>query len=72
MSDVLNSSIFDCHINDIVIIHQNIRSVRKNFDNFLLVLQNINRIPDIIILSEIWIEASEVDQDRIPGYSNVF
>ncbi|KAG8319844.1 hypothetical protein J6590_108404 [Homalodisca vitripennis] len=50
------------------IIYTNIRSMRKNFDSFIININNsINRI-NIIILSEIWIGTDEVELFNIPGY----
>jgi len=51
------------------IIHQNIQSLRENFDLFLVHLNSLKSKPDIIFLSEIWIYDSECDSFSIPGYS---
>lgn len=40
------------------IISQNIRSIRKNFDNFSILLNEINISFDIIILTECWLDDS--------------
>lgn len=54
------------------IIHQNIRSLRENFNAFLIVLNGVNKLPDIIVLSEIWINDCESDAFSINGYCHYF
>lgn len=51
------------------IIHQNIRSMRKNFDFFVLHIASMESIPDIIFLTEIWIYEEEKSHYSIPGYN---
>lgn len=53
---VFHSSEF---INNFFIIHQNIRSLRKNFDVFLAHLESFLNKPALIFLSEIWIYENE-------------
>lgn len=50
------------------ILHFNIRSIRKNYDNLLLYLQglDIDNV-DILILSESW-EVTTVSNFDIPGF----
>lgn len=55
-------------INNFNIIHQNIRSLRQNFDLFTAELENNNILADIVILSEIWIKSVEVDFYNIPNF----
>jgi len=55
-----NSSVF--------IVHQNIRSIRENFDSLLAHLNTSSILPDFIFLSEIWIYKNEVNDYTIPGY----
>lgn len=38
--------------NQLTIVHQNIRSINKNFDNCTLFLTRLGFMPDIVILSE--------------------
>lgn len=52
----------------LMILHQNIRSMRSNFDSFLTELAALDYIPKILILSEIWIKESEVNLYQIPDY----
>lgn len=49
------------------ILHLNIRSVRKNFEQLLILIQNFNLFCDIIILSECF-QLFSIDQYNIPGY----
>lgn len=55
----------------IVILHQNIRSLRKNFDLLLADLTTNNILPDLIILTETWINSSEIDFYNIPNYYSI-
>lgn len=50
------------------VIQQNIRSFRANFDLFLLKFNILVTKPDVIILSEIWIDDHEVVQYHIPNF----
>lgn len=53
----------------LTIIHQNVRSMRKNFDLFLSELVARDILPDIIVLSEIWINSDESNLYTIPDYN---
>lgn len=50
------------------IIHLNIRSLRMNFNNFLLHIHDIINELNIIILTEIWINDYEINQYQIDGF----
>lgn len=50
-------------------LHQNIRSLRKNFSILLAHLDSLNNLPIVIVLSEIWIYKNELDFYNIQGYS---
>lgn len=52
-------------------LHANIRSLRKNYNNFVSELSQINTKVDFIIISEIWINEDELNLYKLPGY-NVF
>lgn len=54
---------------DLTILHQNIRSARKNFDQLLVFLQYCNIRYDVIVLSEAWLAEKDSFQFQIPGYS---
>lgn len=49
-------------------VHLNIRSMRENFDSFLLELSQLDELPLIIVLSEVWIYENELDIYKIDGY----
>lgn len=53
--------------NNLKIIHQNIRSINKNFEGFLINLKLINIEFDIMILTECWIKNSYTPKN-IEGY----
>lgn len=55
--------------NNFFIIQQNIRSMRKNFDIFLLNLNSFKCKPDFIFLTETWIYEEETSLYSIPGYT---
>lgn len=57
------------YLYNVIIIHQNIRSIRQNFDNFLISLTNFDKRPEIIVLSEIWINSNEIQFYEINGYT---
>lgn len=51
------------------LIYVNIRSLRKNFNNFLAEFMLIESKIDFIVFSEIWIGSDELDLYGIPGYN---
>jgi hypothetical protein len=57
---------------NVYFIVQNIRSLRKNFDNLLLHIQSFHKQPDLIFLTEVWVFDNEVDLYRIPGYKCLY
>lgn len=58
-------------ISNFSILNQNIRSLRKNFDLFVSFLESEKLNPDILVLTEIWVNSNEINFYRIKGY-NVF
>ncbi len=58
----------NCTLN---IIHQNIRSMRKNFDLLITNLSNFLNFPDIICLSETHIYDYESDLYSVRGYNHL-
>lgn len=58
-------------VNNLVIFHQNIRSLRANFDIFVAELMTHNLSPDIIILTEVWVNSNEIKFYNLLQY-NVF
>src|SRR5690606_30047392 len=65
------STNFSGSMNNLKVLHLNIRSLRKNFSDFLTYLHTIP-FPDIIVLSEIWIYESEIDMFSINNYTHYF
>jgi hypothetical protein len=57
---------------NIIILQQNIRSIRKNFDILLAEISIWKRYPDIILLTEIWISEVESHLYQIPNYNLTF
>lgn len=55
--------------NTISIIHQNIRSMRANFDYFIAEITSLQIYPDLIVLTEIWIKNNETIFYKIPNYN---
>lgn len=53
---------------NIEIVHQNIRSIRANFDLFVAELSARSKLPEIIILTEIWISGYESSLYELPNY----
>jgi len=60
---------FSNYANSIFIVHQNIRSLRQNFNTLISNLSVFPRKPDFIFVSEIWIFSTEIDNFSIPGYN---
>lgn len=56
---------------DFSILHTNIRSILKNFDEFLVFISAIKRSFDIIVLSETW-KVQQVDLFEIEGYKMIY
>lgn len=58
--------------NKLIIFHQNIRSLRENWEVMCATLRTQNFWPDIIIVSEIWIFEAEVGFFNIENYDSEF
>ena len=65
-SDFFPSSISDTSL---FIVHQNIRSIRRNFDSLICNLAGFPIMPQFIFLSEIWIYSVETNNFSMPGYN---
>lgn len=67
----ISDSIFSCKTNgkSFFILHQNIRSLRQNFDFLIGNLESFVNLPEIIFVSEIWIYSCEVEDYHIPNYN---
>jgi hypothetical protein len=53
----------------LLFLHANIRSLRKNYNNLVSELSQINSRIQFIILSEIWINEDELNLYKLPGYN---
>lgn len=51
------------------LLYCNIRSVRKNFDNFLLEFSLIKETVHFIVMSEVWIKEDEINLYNLPNYT---
>ena len=49
---------------------QNIRSLRKNFDEFVAHIQTLDEPPDILFLTETWIYSNEMEHFNIENYTS--
>lgn len=54
------------------IFHLNIRSANKNFDEFTLLLQDLDERFDIVVLTEAWLNESDGSSYFIPGYRTFY
>lgn len=63
------NDIFNCYTGHLKLMHQNIRSFRKNFDFLLLKLQSLETLPDVILLTEVWIDDDELNLFQIPEFA---
>ena len=52
------------------VVHQNIRSMRANFNNFICHLDSLEVLPSLIFLTEIWINDYELDNYYINNFSS--
>lgn len=48
---------------------QNIRSLRQNFDSLVCHIHSLSQLPNLIVLTEIWINDYEVDNYTIKGFN---
>lgn len=55
-----------------VVIQQNIRSMRENFDSLIIELSLLKHMPKVIVLTEIWIKTEETAFFKIPNYISYF
>ena len=66
----INNYIDTNTLESINIIHINIRSARKNLDEFLIDLERTRTKFQVIILTETWLNCQE-DSNEIPGYNSL-
>lgn len=75
VSDAISCDTHNCHLLNLhqdkylSIIHQNIRSISANFDDFLILLAQIKIQCDIIILTECWLSCNSVIP-QLCGYTH--
>ena len=53
-------------------ITHNVRSLHANEDSFMAMLDTLNRRPDVIVLTETWLNCHTVDLCNIRGYVFVY
>lgn len=66
----LNKNYF--HSAALSILNANIRSANKNFDEFLLLFQNLGVRFDVVILTEAWLREDDGSAYHIPGYNTYY
>lgn len=54
------------------LVHVNIRSIRKHWDQFRIIVDNIQDVVDAFVLTEINISSDEVGQFGLNGFNNFF
>lgn len=71
----MSDTMLDCVLNHgentkhFVVITQNIRSLRSNFDKFIVHLNICKELPDIIVFTEIWVNNYETNLCQINKYN---
>jgi len=58
------------HLNDLSILHTNIRSINKNFLSLASYLQTLEHSFDVIGLSETWLSEIAADSFKVQGYNS--
>lgn len=54
------------------LLHINIRSINKNFNQFILWFQGQAVSPDVIVLTEAWLDALDGSVYHVPGYTTEY
>lgn len=49
----------------------NVRSLRKNFDNAVALLESLDRRFDIVVFTEVWVREDEKDAYVLPSFSSI-
>jgi hypothetical protein len=57
---------------ELIVVHQNIRSMRENFESFVNEFRTFNALPHIFVFSEIWIRKDETNFYKIDGYNSYY
>ena len=73
MPEELQKFLGDDKDENVSVLHLNIRSINKNFENFKMFLSNLNLSFSIICFSETWLNDSNVDNSNyeLPNYVSV-
>ena len=58
----------DDHAPNISIFNYNVRSLRSNSDALLALLQSFHKLPDVIVLTEIWLNPDESDSTYLDSH----
>lgn len=58
--------------NSLIVVHLNIRSIRKNWDSFIVQIVNILDSLDVIILSEVSCHEGEISLYNIDGFHSIY
>ena len=53
----------------LTVLNQNIRSTNANFDAFVVMLEALWKYPDIIVLTETWVNDVNIDSFVLEGYT---
>ena len=70
MPEELQNFLGDDKDENVSVLHLNIRSINKKFENFKMFVSNLNFSFSIICFSEIWLNDSNVDNSnyKLPNY----
>lgn len=56
-------------LKSVYVVHQNIRSLRRNFNLLISHIDAFENLPDMIFVSEIWIFSCEIDDYKLQNYN---
>ena len=62
-------SLFDKKNNIFSVLNFNIKSFSKNIDKFLSISDSLAELPDILSITETWINRNRLNFSTIPGYT---
>lgn len=60
------------HEHSFSLLHVNIRSIRRYWNEFLIISRDVSSIIDVFVLTEISISAADTNQFSLPGYTATF
>lgn len=70
-SDALAFNNAMCHSGSLFIMHQNIRSISRNFDSFISFVSTLYTKPDVIVLTEAWLKEGDDSLYQLDGYQSL-